>query len=55
MRLLTEYHYVIFRIMPYGMIHIHTWQSSLENFNLCNYCALRQQDVPEYSLVSFAQ
>lgn len=53
MQYLTGNGYLIFRIMPTGLIHISKWVPSLENYHLSNYFALRKEDLPGYSLVEF--
>lgn len=53
LRLLKKHRYVIFRIIPTGLIHISKWEPSLENFHLSNYFAICEEDLPGYSLVEF--
>ncbi len=38
---LTSYNYLIFRIVPDGLIHISEWDEQLENFLYSNYLALK--------------
>ncbi|HSW85934.1 MAG TPA: FkbM family methyltransferase [Rhabdochlamydiaceae bacterium] len=52
-RFLTDNHYVVFRIIPSGLIHIAVWKGSLENFDLSNYFAICKEDMPGYELVRF--
>lgn len=52
-RLLTENHYAIFRIIPNGLIHISHWEPSLETFRYSNYFAICHEDMPSYGLVQF--
>jgi FkbM family methyltransferase len=52
MQILTEAGYVIFRIIPNGLMYIPAWDLSLENFQLCNYFAILQSEMPAYSLTS---
>lgn len=51
MRLLTNAGYAIFRIVPDGLMHIPVWSEKLENYQLCNYFAVVQSEVPEFQLV----
>lgn len=51
MAYLGENGYVLFRIMPKGLIHIAKWEPYLENYHLSNYFAIRQEDMPSYSLI----
>ena len=52
--LLKDNKYVIFRIIPTGLLHISKWDPNLENFNLSNYFAIYKEDCPpEYDLVQF--
>lgn len=53
MQYLTDKHYVIFRIFSNGLIHIPRWEDTLENYDLCNYCALCKEDAHGYNVVSF--
>jgi len=53
MRLLTESNYLIFRIIPTGLVHISRWEPQLENYDLCNYFAICKEDFPGYNLVYF--
>ena len=52
-QLLTKNGYIIFRIIPTGLIHISHWSPSLENFEYSNYFAIYQEDMPSYDLVKF--
>lgn len=38
--LLTQYGYIIFRILPDGLAYIHSWHDSLENYRYSNYLAV---------------
>ena len=49
-RYLTNNDYVLFKITPKGLIHIGKWTDSLENLSHANYFAIRQNDVPDYSV-----
>jgi FkbM family methyltransferase len=53
-RFLTENDYVVFRVFNKGLIHINQWTRDLENYDLSNYCALRKEDVPDYTLTIFS-
>ncbi len=53
MTYLSENGYILFRIMPKGLIHISKWEDRLENYHLSNYFAIRQEDMPEYALIHF--
>ena len=53
MTYLSQNNYVIFRIMPKGLVHISKWEARLENYHLSNYFAIRQEDMPNYGLVKF--
>jgi FkbM family methyltransferase len=48
---LTTHGYLIFRIVPKGLVHIAKWESSLENYHLSNYFALRREELPGYKLM----
>jgi len=52
-QLLTKNGYIVFRIIPTGLIHISHWSPSLENFEYSNYFAIYQEDMPSYDLVKF--
>lgn len=54
-RFLTENHYVIFKIIPEGLIHISRWDASLENYEYSNYFAAYKEDMPGYTLVEFSK
>ena len=51
--LLSNNDYLIFRIMPHGLIRIAEWNSSLENFELSNYLAIKKEDVLDRLGMSF--
>lgn len=53
MRLLTKNDYVIFKIVPSGLIHISHWDPRLEDYDYSNYFAIFQKDMNSYSLVEF--
>lgn len=38
---LTYYDFTIYRLTPWGLIEITHWRDALENFQFCNYVALR--------------
>lgn len=52
-KLLTEHRYILFRIIPKGLVHISNWTPSLENFRYCNYIAICEEDLPGYPLMKF--
>ncbi len=39
--------YLLFRIMPHGLIRITQWEPGLENFDLSNYVAITKEDFVE--------
>lgn len=43
---LTENGYLVFRIIPNGLVSINQWEDRLENYDLSNYFAIRQEDAP---------
>ena len=47
-RLLTSDGYLVFRIVPDGLVHIAKWESSLENYQYCNYFALLKEAFVHY-------
>lgn len=49
-KLLTKNRYLIFRIIPTGIVHISHWEDSLENYDLSNYFAICKDDFPGYNL-----
>jgi FkbM family methyltransferase len=51
---LTENRYILFRIIPTGLIHISKWEPCLENYILSNYFAIREEDLPGYALTDFS-
>lgn len=52
MEFLTQAGYVIFRLSPYGIVHIARWEDSLENYRYANYFAIIQSLCPMCNLVS---
>ncbi len=46
--LLTEYGYVIFRILPDGLAYISKWHESLENYRYSNYLAVSKNIAPGF-------
>ncbi len=42
---LRDEKYVVFRIIPTGLVHISEWSDSLENFHLSNYFAICEEDL----------
>lgn len=46
---LSQHDFLIFRIMPQGLIRIMKWQPSLENFNLSNYVAIRKEEMHRFN------
>ena len=53
MKFLTKNQYVIFRILPKGLLHISKWEPSMENYKLSNYIAIYKDDFPGYVLTKF--
>jgi len=51
MSFLSKNNYLVFRIIPTGLVHISRWEASLENYHLSNYFALRAEELPGYCLV----
>lgn len=51
MQLLTDCGYVLFRIHSDGLVHFPTWQHCLENYQLCNYFAVLQSELPQWGLM----
>ena len=47
--MLTDNAYVIFRIIPTGLILISKWEDSLENYHLSNYFAICEEDLSIFS------
>jgi FkbM family methyltransferase len=50
-----ENRYIVFRIVPTGLVHIAKWKSSLENYHLSNYFAICEEDLPGYGLIEFSE
>jgi FkbM family methyltransferase len=46
--LLTEHGYVLFLMVPSGLMHIAKWHPCLENYQHTNYFAILASQVPEY-------
>ena len=44
---LSKNDYLVFRIMPHGLVHITHWKPSLENFDMSNYVAITKSDFIE--------
>lgn len=42
---LSQREYLIFRIMPNGLIHIPKWSPHLENFTISNYVAIKKEEI----------
>jgi len=51
MSLLTSCEYVIFRIFSKGLIHIASWDDSLENYAYSNYVAVLKENAYQFSLI----
>ena len=47
-QLLTENDYLVFRIIPEGLIHIPQWEGSLENYLYSNYFAVIKDEFSRY-------
>lgn len=54
-RFLTNKHYLIFKIIPGGLIHISKWEDTLESYQYANYCAVLCELLSGYSLVEFPE
>ena len=50
-----ENRYIVFRIIPTGLVHIANWEPSLENYHLSNYFAICEGDLPGYDLTEFPE
>jgi FkbM family methyltransferase len=44
---LSKNDYLVFRIMPNGLVHITQWNPILENFDMSNYVAIKKSDFIE--------
>ena len=53
MRNLTSMGYVIFRIEPYGLVHVSQWSYSLEDYGYTNFFATLPSNVPGYHPMQF--
>ena len=42
---LTNYEYIVFRIIPKGLIQIAEWSPHLENFTISNYVAIKKEVI----------
>lgn len=52
--MLKEYGYIIFRIIPEGLIHIKKWSNSLETFRYSNYFCILEKEMPKFEKLIFA-
>jgi FkbM family methyltransferase len=52
-QLLSEYNYVLFKILPNGLMHIPQWTSILEDYYQSNYLAIAPQYAYGWSSVGF--
>ena len=50
-RLLSSYKYVLFRILPDGLVHIANWRDSLENNRYSNYLAVSASVAGNYNIM----
>lgn len=52
---LIENDYLVFRIIPNGLVHISQWDNSLENFTYSNYCAVNRKDFSKFFPTHFSK
>lgn len=50
---LSDNQYLLFRIVPDGLLHIEKWQSGMENYRYSNFLAVKQTKWPKLKPTSF--
>ncbi len=53
MQQLSSQNYVLFRIFPYGLIHMSEWKDWLENSPECNYFAILRSNISQCEPMTF--
>lgn len=54
-RFFSDHNYLLFRIIPKGLLHIEKWQPSMENYRYSNFLAVRQKKWPQFKLTVFPE